>query len=178
MLSMHRGKLRTLRLLIVSGCFTKTIKMGLWVISWRELGGMVERVSWRWHWICWCAEKGALSLCWYDVTYHFLHKFCYRGIQEQCCGSGTIFPDPTLAKFWIQFQSGSKSGFRPNITQFSKIFWRHCQRSARWIWLKEGSFDRSLLKKEARMFFRKIRLFPILCEPFKDSAPPFTAGGY
>jgi hypothetical protein len=42
---------------------TKTINMGLWVISWRELGEVMEKECWRWQRICWCVEGGALSLC-------------------------------------------------------------------------------------------------------------------
>ncbi len=41
-----------------------------------------------------------------------------------------------------------------------------------------GSFDRFLLKEEARRFFRKIRLSPILWEPFKDSTPSNTVIGH
>ncbi len=159
---------------------TKTKKMGLelsgderWKGWWKE--------CWRWQWICWCVERGALSLCWYDVTYNFLNKFCYRGYQEQCRGSGTIFPDPvpvpdpTLATFGIHFRPGTKSGSRPNLAQFRKKALSVSsemdlaeRRFIRWVFIKERGEE----------VFRKIRLFPILCEPFKDSAPPFTAGGY
>jgi hypothetical protein len=43
---------------------------------------------------------------------------------------------------------------------------------------KLSSFDRSSLKREARWFFRKIRLSPILREPFKISTPSNTVIDY